>query len=77
MLSGMEGSCGREGVVAGGQQVLVRVCWFSEQVRGNVLASDRDGRVRYGTDFPNAYVNQMSGWQLFARSKNLSRESSP
>ena len=33
-------------VVAGGQQVLVRVCWFSEQVRGDVLASDRDGRVK-------------------------------
>ena len=42
MLSRMEGSCGREGVFGGGQQVLVRVCWFSEQVRGDVLASDRD-----------------------------------
>ena len=42
----MEGFCGREGVVAGGQQVLVRVGWLSEQVRGDVLASDRDGRVK-------------------------------
>ena len=45
----MEGSCGREGgggVVAGGQQVLVCVCWFSEQVRGDVLGSDRDGPVK-------------------------------
>ena len=65
------------GVVAGGQQVLVRVCWFSEQVRGDVLASDRDGRVKVRDRLSKCIRESDFQVAVVACSKNLSRESSP
>ena len=65
------------GGVAGGQQVLVRVCWLSEQVRGDVLAFDRDGRGKV-RDRLSKCIRESDVWVAVVRMpEELSRESSP